>query len=90
MVSPVTGGVQQQLPIANTFQPGTAGSEQAKRPERESRADETRPSGTDTARAQASETRNYGKQEVSAAARSEDTGGVSSSSSRGTTLDITV
>ena len=89
MVSPVTGGVQQQLPIANTFQPG-AGADQAQRTDKESRADETRVAGTETGRSQASETRSYSREDVSASSRSEDTGGISASSSRGQTLDITV
>lgn len=92
MVSPVTGGLQQQIPAANTFQPGgSVAEQQARQPDREPRTEEANPSGTETARSQSSETRNLSRSEETAYADpAQDSGGVTASSSRGTTLDITV
>lgn len=92
MVYPVSSPLQQTIPAANTFQPG---GEAAQKPEENKIEDNTRPSGSDTARAESSETRNNGRTEDSRAYyaqqddRYEDTGGISASSSRGTQLDIT-
>jgi hypothetical protein len=89
MVYPVSNPlVQQQIPVANTFQPG--GTESAKKTEENKTADSTRPSGTDTARADATrqkvEERSY---EVAENSRATDSGRVYSSASRGTQLDLT-
>lgn len=82
--------VQQQIPAANTFQPG--GTEAVKRPEENKVADSTRPSGSDTARAERNNNRIEDERRYEAAAdrRSEDNGRISASASRGTELDITV
>ncbi|PZQ45695.1 MAG: hypothetical protein DI551_06710 [Micavibrio aeruginosavorus] len=96
MVYPVGTPFQsQQIPAANTFQPG--GTEATKRPEENRTPDNTRPAGTDTARSQSSETRNLGRvpesrdyDSAQVAERSSDNGSVSVSSSRGSNLNITV
>lgn len=94
MVYPVSSPIQQQIPAANTFQPG--GTEAAKRPEENRLLDATRPSGTDTARSSSSETRNFSRVQnsnlydnVRTTDRSSDNGSVSVSSARGSNLDIT-
>jgi hypothetical protein len=89
MVYPVSNPlVQQQIPVANTFQPG--GTEATKRPEENKSPDSTRPSGTDTARVDATrqkvEQRSY---QVAQDERAQDSGAVYSSSSRGTQLNVT-
>ena len=89
MVYPVSNPlVQQQVPIANTFQPG--GTESTKKPEENKSADSTRPSGSDTARADATrqkvEQRAY---QVAQDERASDSGAVYSNSSRGTQLNVT-
>lgn len=89
MVYPVSNPlVQQQIPVANTFQPG--GTEATKKPEENKTPDSTRPSGTDTARADATrqkvEERSF---ELAEDARAVDSGKVYSSASRGTQLDLT-
>ncbi len=88
MVYPVSNPlVQQQIPVANTFQPG--GTESTKRPEENKTQDATRPSGSDTARADATRQK-VEEREYQAAQddRARDSGGVYSSASRGTQLDI--
>ncbi len=87
MVNPVSVGVQQQIPAANTFQPG--GTTDA--PKRTEQDNKLQTSDDAPVRAKSVET-SYEKKEVSASAnnRAEDTGGVTASSSRGTELDITV
>lgn len=95
MVYPV--GSQQQIPAANTFQPGGV-------PDATKRADDTkvedsstRPSDTDTARAEASSTRSNVRpadsssddaRQVAEDDRYQDNGSVRASSSRGTEVDI--
>lgn len=88
MVSPVTSGVQQQIPAANTFQPGGNVQDVRQKEERE----QTRPAGTSAAESQATETRNNGrKDEIQASAsRSEDNGQASARQSRGSVVDLTV
>lgn len=94
MVYPVSSPLQQQIPAANTFQPG--GTEATKRPEENRTEDATRPSGSDAARTESSETRNNGRVEASRSyelaseERANDSGYVASSSSRGTQVDVTV
>lgn len=93
MVYPVNGGVSQQIPAANTFQPG--GTEATKRPEENKIEGATRPSGTDTAKSASSETRNNGRVEDRSAerrseSRSVDTGAVYASGSRGSNVDLSV
>lgn len=88
MVYPVSNSLSQQIPAANTFQPGNV---EQKRPEQDNRLDSTRTNGADTARSNNVETRGVEKSSVQASAeRSQDSGGVSASSSRGTSLNITV
>ncbi len=90
MVYPVSNPlVQQQVPAANTFQPG--GTEATKKPEENKAADSTRPQGSDTARSEALSNRDTEDRAQRAAAndRAQDTGAVYSSASRGTQLDIT-
>jgi hypothetical protein len=86
MVSPVTSSVQQQIPAANTFQPG-GNTEEVRQKDRE----QTRPAGTAAAESQSTETRNNGrKDEVQASAsRNEDNGQASARSSRGSVVDLT-
>lgn len=93
MVYPVSSPIQQQIPAANTFQPG---GEAARRPPENGNLDATRPSGTDTARSSSSETRNFNRVQnsnlydnVRSTDRSSDNGSVSVSSARGSNLDIT-
>lgn len=94
MVYPVGNPYAQQIPAANTFQPG--GTESVKKPIENKIPDNTRPSGTDTARSSASETRyarvpnsrDYDVADTSS--RSSDNGSVSVSGSRGSNLNITV
>ncbi len=95
MVYPVGNSYAQTIPAANTFQPG--GTEATKKAEENKIPDNTRPSGTDTARTSASETRNFARvpnsrdyDVASAAERSSDNGSISASSARGTNLNITV
>lgn len=93
MVYPVSN---QAIPAANTFQPGgTADSVVNRRPEENKQVDTTKPSGTESARSQASETRSNAQVErsrpfESSNDRSADSGAVTASSSRGTQLNITV
>ena len=79
----------QQTPVSNTFQPG--GTESVKRQEENKVPDNTRPSGADAARSEKTSNRNS---EAVARAReedrSQDSGAVYSSASRGTNLDLTV
>jgi hypothetical protein len=90
MVYPVSGGLAQQIPAANTFQPGAQAVDN-KNQAQENRLDTTKLSGTETARSQSTDTKNFQRNEVySESGRSQDTGGVSASSSRGTSIDITV
>jgi hypothetical protein len=94
MVYPVSNPlVQQQIPAANTFQPG--GTESTKRPEENKTEDSTRPSGSDTARAEAAATRRQERADQSDAYyqakaddRAQDNGAASTNSSRGTHLDL--
>jgi len=87
MVYPVSNPlIQQSIPAANTFQPG--GTEATKRPEENKTVDSTRPQGTDTARADATRQKVEARQYAPEDDRARDTGGVYSSASRGTNLDI--
>ncbi len=94
MVYPVSNPlVQQQIPAANTFQPG--GTESVKRPEENKTPDSTRPSGSDSARAERATSRDIQAREddrdeanAAAAERASDSGAVYSSASRGTQLDV--
>ncbi len=93
MVYPV--GTQQQVPAANTFQPG--GTDSVKKAEENKIPDSTRPSGSEAGRTASAETRNNGRVEstreydsASSTERSSDNGSVSASSARGTNLNITV
>lgn len=59
MVGPVNNGIQQQqIPAANTFQPG--GNEQVR--EQQEVQEQTRPAGTSASETQSSETRNNGEE----------------------------
>lgn len=88
MVYPVSNPlIQQQIPAANTFQPG--GTESTKKPEENKTEDSTRPSGSDTARADAARQRVEEREYQQASDdRAQDSGAVYSSSSRGTQLDL--
>lgn len=86
MVYPVGNPYSQQIPAANTFQPG--GTESVKKPEENKTLDSTRPSGTDAARTEKTSNRNASYR-VADSDNDQDNGAVYSSSSRGTTLDIT-
>jgi len=87
MVSSVTG-LQQQIPAANTFQPG-GDTETAKRTEENRLEDSTK--SDQTARSNASETRNNGRaNQIAEDERHADRGTVNASRSRGTEVDISV
>ena len=89
MVYPVGNPYAQQIPAANTFQPG--GTENVKRPEENKTLDSTRPSGTDAARTERASNRNAESNvRVAEDDRAQDTGAVYSSANRGTNLNITV
>ena len=89
MVYPVGNPYAQQIPAANTFQPG--GTENVKRPEENKTVDSTRPSGTDAARSERTTNRNTeSSTRLVEDSRAQDTGAVYSSASRGTNLDLTV
>lgn len=89
MVYPVGNPYAQQIPAANTFQPG--GTENVKKAEENKIPDSTRPAGVDTARTERASNRNADALVRTAEDdRARDTGGVYSSASRGTTLDVTV
>lgn len=89
MVYPVSGGAQ-QIPAANTFQPGGQ-TPTVKNPAQDTRVESTKVSGTEPGRIQNTEDKTVQKNQVFASAdRSQDTGGVSANSSRGSTIDISV
>ncbi len=86
----ISGYQQQSIPASNTFQPGSTDTGK--------RADEAKPDKADSSTQSESSSRSQEtsrKDELSAtyradeSSRSRDTGSVSSSSSRGTQLDIT-
>lgn len=92
MVYPVSS---QQIPAANTFQPG-GGVEQVKRDDSKVQ-DKAKPAGSETVRTSSSDTRNSSRTEETrqyassqSSDRSSDNGSVSSSSARGGQLDIVV
>ncbi|MCB1530459.1 MAG: hypothetical protein H6853_06115 [Rhodospirillales bacterium] len=91
MVGLVNSGIQQQIPAANTFQPG---NNETARQANEVREDstETRPTGTAAAKGQETETRNNGheKEAEFQASANQDTERSSGSSGRGSVVDITV
>ncbi len=90
MVYPVSGYPSPQIPAANTFQPG--GTDAAVK----QRADEKQAQSTDsssearTQRLDRSAESNERYVKASESSRSEDSGRTTSSSSRGTQLDVTV
>lgn len=89
MVSSVTGTAQQQIPAANTFQPGGGAEQVGQREQRE----ETKAAGASASESQKSETRNNGNEQREtrvASSRSEDDGQVKSRASRGSVVDLTV
>ena len=88
MVYPVSGGTPQQIPAANTYQPGGPTNESVKRPEEEKRPDESRSRSAESSRTQSYQTRDDRAERV--VDRSEDNGRVSTSGSRGSNVNITV
>ncbi len=90
MVYPVSGAAAQQIPAANTFQPGAQAVDN-KNQAQENRLDSTKLSGTETARSQETNTKSLQRNEsYSDSGRAKDTGGVSANSSRGSSIDITI
>ncbi len=85
MVYPVGNPYAQQIPAANTFQPG--GTESVKKPEENKTPDSTRPTGADAARSEKTSNRNTSYR-VADSNKDQDNGAVYTSSSRGTNLDI--
>ena len=88
MVYPVSGGTPQQIPAANTFQPGGPTNESVKRPDEEKRPDESRARDAEASRTQSYQARDDRAERV--VDRSEDNGRISTSSSRGSNVNITV
>lgn len=90
MVTPVSNGLQQQIPAANTFQPGGSTENVRQREERDTKAvaneSVTRSSETRSA-ARAEESRSSS---VQASARDEDNGQTSARTTRGSVLDVVV
>lgn len=90
MVYPVSGAVAQQIPAANTFQPGSTADAQ-KRTEQDSKINSAQTQNTDTTRAQRLNARDEEKASVQTSSnRTQDTGSVRASTQRGTTLDLSV
>jgi hypothetical protein len=88
MVLPVSNSlVQQQIPVNNAVQPGV--SDSTRRPEEQRQPDATRVQGNESARTERSDNRDKRNLQAASADRARDTGGVSSSTSRGTQLNIT-
>mgnify|MGYP000427484194 FL=1 len=89
MAGPLNGvGVQQQVPIANTYQPGQATNDVRQREDVEARENTVQPQGTETAQAQNSETRDQDSG-IELRNRGEALA-ASGSQERGSVLDITV
>lgn len=89
MVSAVTSTAQQQIPAANTFQPGGNSEDVRQKEDRET----TRAAGTSTAETQSSETRNNGQQQRVTERENDgdrDDGQVKARASRGSVVDLTV
>lgn len=90
MVNPVASGVAQQIPAATTFQPGSQ-NDAVKRGGQDERLNATQTGDVSASRVQnANDIRNSEKTSALAPSRTEDTGRVSASSARGTTVDISV
>ena len=90
MVGPVAYNAQAQIPAANTFQPGTQ-TGQTKSDAEIKDEKQTRPAGTSAAESQQTETRNTDRNERSLASSDgdrDDSGAVSASATRGSTVDI--
>lgn len=92
MVYPVSSGASQQIPAANTYQPGGVTNESLKRPDEEKRPDESRARDAEASRSQPSQTRDYDRsyRTASESSRAEDNGAVQTSGSRGSNVNITV
>jgi hypothetical protein len=88
MVYPVSSPLQQSVPASNTFQPG--GTENQRKAQEDRAPDTTKLSGTETARSEKTSNRNTDSTErLASDSRYEDNGSVSTSSARGTQLDVT-
>ena len=88
MVSPVSSGIQQQIPAANTFQPG--GNQDAQKAQKDDQ--ETQASSGSTAAPQTTETRKADSQTSLASSNDhdQDDGLAAGSKDRGSVLDLTV
>lgn len=87
MVSPVSNGLPQQIPAANTFQPG--GSTENVR--EKDRSEQSAASGIGTENRTAESRRTEEKAPaVSASSRDEDNGQTRTRTDRGSVLDLTV
>lgn len=92
MVGLVNSGIQQQIPAANTFQPGGKDEPLPHLNDGQKQTQETQPTGTPAAQSQQTETRSNGheeKAEVQASAPQEKPE-PSSNARRGSVLDISV
>lgn len=88
MVSPVTNGMPQQIPAANTFQPG--GSADAVR-QKEDREETRASSASTTNETRTTESRQEERSSsVTASARDDDNGQTRSRSDRGSVIDVVV
>ena len=88
MVYPVSSAAPQQIPAANTFQPGSQ-TETTKRPEQDSRVTQSNEASAQSLTVKTLE-KDSAPIRASSSERSEDTGGVSGSTTRGTTFDLSV
>ena len=86
MVSPVSNGLPQQIPAANTFQPaGTAENIREK-----DRTEQAAASGVSTENRATESRRTEERTTVSASSRDEDNGQTRARTDRGSVFDVTV
>ena len=93
MAGPLTGlGSGQQIPLANTFQPGQNVDQKRIDDTRHQRKDVTLPAGTSAANSQSVETRNahIARARNATAHQVNDNSKTDSNQRRGSTVDITV
>lgn len=88
MVLPVSNSLgQQQIPVNNAVQPGVADT--TRKQEEQKQPDATRTQGSELARSERTDNRDQRQLQAASNERTQDTGGVFSSTSRGTQLDVT-
>lgn len=89
MVNPVSSAIAQQIPAANTFQPGRT-NESPKVKELDERLETAQTKDTSSTRASDVNTKNSEPTRSFSSAQSTEDTGRSASSSRGSTVDISV